>query len=292
MPSSRCRAGPTVIPAERRPKSDCKQLWGQDRGEAGFIPERGNKYSGLKSLFRVSQATPSRWPVSNCRPASQSFIPLAAGLPFAIESRIGCSVPGPGQVLLRRGGLLDSAFTEDSASLGDAKSRFARVVLPHLPAAYALARSLTRNPSDAEDVVQEACLRAYRAIGNTAVANGRAWLLTIVHNTAYTWLRKNRPAAIIAVDNLEATEQMQTASPGVDSETPETAVIARTDGVRLEAAIQELPALFREVLALREVEGLSYREIAEVTGVPIGTVMSRLARARERLIAAIGRNPS
>jgi RNA polymerase sigma-70 factor, ECF subfamily len=239
----------------------------------------------------VSQATPSRWPVSNCRPASQSFIPLAAGLPFAIESRIGCSVPGPGQVLLRRGGLLDSAFTEDSASLGDAKSRFARVVLPHLPAAYALARSLTRNPSDAEDVVQEACLRAYRAIGNTAVANGRAWLLTIVHNTAYTWLRKNRPAAIIAVDNLEAAE-LQTASPGVDSETPEAAVIARTDGLRLEAAIQELPALFREVLALREVEGLSYREIAEVTGVPIGTVMSRLARARERLIAAIGRNPS
>ena len=285
-------SGPTVIPAERRPKSDCNQLWGQDRGEAGFIPERGNKYSGLKSLFRVSQATPNRWPVSNCRPASQSFIPLAAGLPFAIGYRIEFSVPGPGQVLLRRGGLLDSAFTEDSASLGDAKSRFARVVLPHLPAAYALARSLTRNPSDAEDVVQEACLRAYRAIGNTAVANGRAWLLTIVHNTAYTWLRKNRPAAIIAVDNLEAAEQMQTASPGVDSETPEAAVIARTDGVRLEAAIQELPALFREVLALREVEGLSYREIAEVTGVPIGTVMSRLARARERLIAAIGRNPS
>jgi RNA polymerase sigma-70 factor, ECF subfamily len=240
----------------------------------------------------MSHAAPNRWPESNCRPASLPLIPLAAGLPFAIGYRIEFNVPGPGQGLMRRGGLLDSAFTEDSASLGDAKSRFARVVLPHLPAAYALARSLTRNPSDAEDVVQEACLRAYRAIGNTAVANGRAWLLTIVHNTAYTWLRKNRPAAIIAVDNLEATEQMQTASPGVDSETPETAVIARTDGVRLEAAIQELPALFREVLALREVEGLSYREIAEVTGVPIGTVMSRLARARERLIAAIGRNPS
>jgi RNA polymerase sigma factor (sigma-70 family) len=239
----------------------------------------------------VSQAAPNRWLVSNCRPASQPFIPLAAGLLVAIGYPIEFSVPGSGQVLLRRGGLLDSA-AEHPASLDDARSRFARMVLPHLPAAYALARSLTRNPSDAEDVVQEACLRAYRAIGTTDVANARAWLLTIVHNTAHAWLRKNRPAAIIAVDNLEAAEQMQTASSSVDSETPEAAVIARTDGVRLEAAITELPALFREVLALREIEGLSYREIAEVTGVPIGTVMSRLARARERLIAAIGRNPS
>lgn len=182
--------------------------------------------------------------------------------------------------------------TVDTHGIDDAKERFSRIVLPHLPAAYSLARSLTRNSSDAEDVVQEACLRAYRAIGATTVANPRAWVLTIVHNTAYNWLRANRPAAIIAVDNLEAAEQAQTRSVGTENETPEAAVIAKTEGVRLESAIKELPALFREVLALREIEGLSYREIAEVTGVPIGTVMSRLARARDRLISAIGRNPS
>ena len=201
-------------------------------------------------------------------------------------------MPGSDRALLRRGDIVDFRHGEDSATSGDAKARFARLVLPHLPAAYGLARSLTRNRSDAEDVVQEACLRAYRALDNTPVANARAWLLTIVHNTAYTWLRKNRPAAVVAVDNLEAAEQAQAGSFGVDKETPEAAIIAKTDGAYLEAAIGGLPALFREVLILREIEGLSYREIAEVTGVPVGTVMSRLARARERLIAAVGQGPS
>jgi RNA polymerase sigma-70 factor (ECF subfamily) len=182
---------------------------------------------------------------------------------------------------------LESRDANHPADFGDARARFARLVLPHLPAAYGLARSLTRNPSDAEDVVQETCLRAYRALNGTSVVNARAWLLTIVHNTAYTWLRKNRSGIVVAVDNLESVEQMQTASHVTDA-TPEAAVVAKTDGTQLEAAMQQLPALFREILVLREIEGLSYREIAEVTGIPIGTVMSRLARARERLIAIIG----
>ncbi len=187
---------------------------------------------------------------------------------------------------LQAGGRLDTRDSED-----DAKARFARIVLPHLPAAFALARSLTRNSSDAEDVVQEACLRAFRAIGGTTVANARAWVLTIVHNTAYTWLRANRSTVIVAVDNLETSER-ESSSAGAETQTPEAAVISRTDTAHLKAAIAELPAQFREVLVLREIEGLSYREIAEVTGVPIGTVMSRLARAREQLISAIGRNAS
>jgi RNA polymerase sigma factor (sigma-70 family) len=152
-----------------------------------------------------------------------------------------------------------------------------------------LARSLTKNSFDAEDVVQEACLRAYRALAGTSVTNARAWLLTIVHNTAYTWLRKNRSGVVVAVDNLESVELMQTTTSEASDATPEAAVIAKADGAQLEAAMQQLPALFREVLVLREIEGLSYREIAEVTGTPIGTVMSRLARARDRLIAIIGR---
>jgi RNA polymerase sigma-70 factor (ECF subfamily) len=170
-----------------------------------------------------------------------------------------------------------------------AKALFTRIVLPNLPAAYALARSLTGNRADAEDVVQEACIRAFRALDSATVVNERAWVLTIVHNTAYTWLTKNRPADIVAVDDLEAAEQTQTSSSRPDDQTPETAIIAKTDGACLEAAIQGLPAPLRETLILRDVEGLSYREVAIVTSVPIGTVMSRLARARARLIVALGK---
>lgn len=164
---------------------------------------------------------------------------------------------------------------------------FERLVLPHLPAAYALARSLTGNRADAEDVVQDACLRALRAISSGAVANPRAWMLTIVHNTAYTWFSKNRPAAIVAVDDLELAEQ---SSPhGGDHNTPELEVIAKSEAAHLEAAIAALPTAFRETLMLRDIEGLNYREIAEITGVPIGTVMSRLTRARTRLATLLGK---
>jgi RNA polymerase sigma factor (sigma-70 family) len=174
----------------------------------------------------------------------------------------------------------------------DDKGRFAAIVLPHLRDAYALARSLTGNRVDAEDVVQEACLRAFRAIGNTAIGNARAWVLTIVHNTACTWLSKNRSASLVPVDDLEAVERTQADPAGQERETPETELIARADGARLEQAIGALPPLFRETLVLRDIQGLNYREIAEVTGVPIGTVMSRLARARARLVETVGKNES
>jgi len=166
------------------------------------------------------------------------------------------------------------------------------LVLPYLPDAYALARSLTGNRADAEDVVQDACVRAFRAIGRIAIINPRAWLLTIVHNTAHTWLAKNRTSAIVLVDDLEAIEQAQSCSSRQEDQTPEAAIIAQTDGARLQAAVQELSTPLREMLVLRDVQGLSYRDIAQVTGVPIGTVMSRLARARARLIAAIGKTAS
>jgi RNA polymerase sigma factor (sigma-70 family) len=173
----------------------------------------------------------------------------------------------------------------------DDQARFASVVLPHLADAYALARWLTGSRADAEDVVQEACLRAFRGIGGFAGVNARAWLLTIVRHAAYSWLGKNRSAALVMVDDLEAVEQQQT-SGGVAldaaPQTPEAALIAKADAARLEAAIAELPVPFRETLVLRDVQGLDYREIAEVTKVPIGTVMSRLARARQRLIARLG----
>jgi RNA polymerase sigma factor (sigma-70 family) len=173
----------------------------------------------------------------------------------------------------------------------DAKARFASVVAPHLADAFALARWLTGNRADAEDVVQDACLRAFRGIGAYSGGNARAWVLTIVRHTAYSWLGKHRRPVLVVVDDLEAVEHAQ-ARPGRSNAdggaTPETELIAKADAARLEAAIAALPPPFRETLVLRDIQGLDYREIAQVTEVPVGTVMSRLARARQRLIDTIG----
>jgi RNA polymerase sigma-70 factor, ECF subfamily len=177
------------------------------------------------------------------------------------------------------------------ASGEDDRTRFARIVLPHLADAYSLARWITGNRADAEDVVQEASLRAFRAV-RTVDVNPRAWLLTIVRNTAFTWLGKNRPAALVDVDDLEEAANGPSAAGAVDAATPESALIAKAATAQLEAAIAALPTSFREVLVLREIQELSYREIAEVTGVPIGTVMSRLARGRSRLIGVLARGAS
>jgi RNA polymerase sigma factor (sigma-70 family) len=176
----------------------------------------------------------------------------------------------------------------------DERALFARVVLPHLGDAFALARWLTGNRADAEDVVQDACLRALRGISRFSGANARAWMLTIVRHTAYTWLGKNRPAALVMTDDLEAVERAEFSRGGGDTEaankTPEAALIAKADAARLQAAIGQLPPPFRETLVLRDLQGLDYKEIAAVTGVPIGTVMSRLARARQRLMTMIGKD--
>jgi RNA polymerase sigma factor (sigma-70 family) len=153
-----------------------------------------------------------------------------------------------------------------------------RVVLPHLDAAYNLARWLVRNPQDAEDVVQEACLRAMRFIGGYREGDARAWLLRIVRNTAYTFLEKNRPGALSEEfdESLHALDDGKTTN--VEAE------FARlTNSQMLQAALETLPVRFREALILRELEGLAYKEIAAVMEIPIGTVMSSLARGREQL---------
>ena len=148
--------------------------------------------------------------------------------------------------------------------------------LPHLDAAYNLARWLTRNDQDAEDVVQEACLRAFRFFGGFRGGNTRAWLLKIVRNTCYTQLQKNRPQEL-------ATFYEETHNEDNGSMNPETLLLRSADSQLLRQALEELPVNFREVLVLRELEGLSYKEIAEVSNVRLGTVMSSLSRARERL---------
>jgi RNA polymerase sigma-70 factor (ECF subfamily) len=158
------------------------------------------------------------------------------------------------------------------------RERFELTVLPHLDAAYNLARWLTRNDQDAQDVTQEACLRAFRFFGGYQGGNMRAWLLTIVRNTGYTWMHKNRRADSTELFNEEIH------SPEVSGRAdPEIHVLASADKETLNRALEELPDVFREALVLREMEDMSYREIADVTSVSLGTVMSRLARARTRL---------
>jgi RNA polymerase sigma-70 factor (ECF subfamily) len=152
---------------------------------------------------------------------------------------------------------------------------FTEELLPHLDSAYNLARWLTHNAADADDIVQEAYLRAFRYFKGFRGGDARAWLLTIVRNASYRWLRKNRarqPA-------IEFDEAIHTVPAATD---PETLILQNADSQLVEQAIRTLPAHLREVLVLRELEGLTYREIADVVGVPIGTVMSSLSRARDR----------
>ena len=154
---------------------------------------------------------------------------------------------------------------------------FEKAVLPHLDAAYNLARWLTRNDADAEDVVQEAYLRAFRFFGGFHGADGRAWLLGIVRNTTYTWMQRNRSTELnMPLDD----EPLEVKSNDLN---PEELLLQKGDARMLRQAVEELPLEFREVLVLRELDEMSYKQIATVADLPIGTVMSRLARARKRL---------
>lgn len=154
---------------------------------------------------------------------------------------------------------------------------FAAVVLPHLDAAYTLARYLTRNDADAQDVVQDAALRALKYFGGfrgTTGSDGRAWFLAIVRNTAHTWRHRQHGDVPVTQFNEELhSDHVAPTDP--------------TAAVDLRQAVDALPLEFREVIVLRELEGLSYKEISDVTGVPVGTVMSRLSRARKRLQEAL-----
>lgn len=170
----------------------------------------------------------------------------------------------------------------------DNNGRFAEVVMPHLDDAYGFARWITGNRADAEDVVQDACVRALRGINGFSGGSSRAWVMTIVRNTAYDWLRKYRSPVLVHVDDPTVAADKVAAELTADDDNPEAALIARADAAALEAAIAALPAAFRDTMVLRDVQGLDYREIAAVTGVPIGTVMSRLARARRRVMAMLG----
>jgi RNA polymerase sigma-70 factor, ECF subfamily len=165
---------------------------------------------------------------------------------------------------------------EDNHNNNDVPN-FEQAVLPHLDAAYNLARWLMRNEPDAQDVAQEAYLRAFRFFPGFRGGNARAWLLKIIRNTCYTWLQANRPLQ----DAAEFDEKLFPADSR--SLNPEESVLQNDSDTLVRKALEKLPSNFREVLILRELEGMSYREIADITGMPAGTVMSSLSRARGRL---------
>ncbi|HTY38305.1 MAG TPA: sigma-70 family RNA polymerase sigma factor [Bacteroidota bacterium] len=153
--------------------------------------------------------------------------------------------------------------------------RFEDLIVPHIAAAYNLARWITRSSTDAEDVVQEACLRAFRYFDGYKGGNSRAWFFAIVRNVGYSWLEKHAPSAL----NVPLNEDEE----GSGTEDAESALHQAIDGLLLKIALDKLPVEFREAIVLRDMDGMSYKEIAEIANVPIGTVMSRIARGRKRL---------
>ena len=169
--------------------------------------------------------------------------------------------------------------------------RFERLIMPHLDTAHDLARWLTRNDSDAEDVVQTACLRAFRYLDKFDGANPSAWLLAIVRNTYITWMKQNHPREEVpdagTAREPSASHSGSLLGDGGDlAKDPETHLVEDRERARLNELVAKLPPLFREVIVLREIADMSYREIADIIGIPIGTVMSRLSRARRLLQGA------
>ncbi len=170
----------------------------------------------------------------------------------------------------------------------NARRRFREIIAPHLDDAYSLARWLSGSATDAEDITQDAAVRALAALESTRVENPRAWVLKITRNSALAWIARNRPKALSFVGDLtdlELREELARSEPVPDAE---QGLIASERTERVRRAISALPSPLKETLVMRDVNGLSYREIAEATEAPIGTVMSRLSRARAALVKALG----
>jgi RNA polymerase sigma factor (sigma-70 family) len=178
--------------------------------------------------------------------------------------------------------MISARWKETSLIESEERDRFELALLPHLGAAYNLARWLTHDDHDAEDLVQAAYLRALKSFDGFQGANGRAWLLMIVRNACYTWLEQKKAHGTVATFDEEIH--------GIESRAsdPGERLVREEDQRSVRRMVEELPLELREVLVLRELEGLSYKEIAALAGIPLGTVMSRLARARERLQQRLG----
>ena len=179
------------------------------------------------------------------------------------------------------------ASARRSVGANDLYQRFQREIVPHLDAAYNFARFLSRNPDAAQDIVQESFLRAYRGFEGFQGGDARAWIFSIVRNCYHNWLLEGRRKARLEVDVHHRDDSADFSVEDIASEddTPEAALLRASEAGKVRGVLNQLPRALREVLVLRELEGLSYREIAQTAALPIGTVMSRLARAREHFEA-------
>ena len=187
--------------------------------------------------------------------------------------------------------LVASGNDMTGSGAGPAHQRFRDIVPPLLDDAYALAKWLSRSAADAEDIVQDAALRALKGLESAAVERPRPWFLAIVRNTAMTWLARNRPRSLHYAGDLADLDAIDPRLGEDGPLDPERTLIALEDGARLREAMGRLPPPLLETLVMRDVNGLSYREIAEATEAPIGTVMSRLARARAAIVKAMRTEP-
>jgi len=178
----------------------------------------------------------------------------------------------------------DVSASRPSAGANDLYERFHREIVPHLDAAYNFARFLSRNPDAARDIVQESFLRAYRGFDRYQGGDARAWIFSIVRNCYHNWLLEGRRKARLEVD-VHHRDDFSVEEVASEDDTPEAALLRSAEAGKVRRALNQLPRALREVLVLRELEGLSYREIAQTAALPIGTVMSRLARAREHFEA-------
>jgi len=206
-----------------------------------------------------------------------------------------CTEPKPSTLIDRVEGS-DNVSGQQKMSVAivqnkDERAAFDEVFLPHMAEAYRLALWLAGSAADAEDIVQEAAIRAFRGIKSFGAVNARAWSLTIVRNTAFSWLAKNKSKRVVFMDDMSATQQQEIEHEdphGKRIQTPEEIALFKADAEEIQKALAQLPAQFREVIVLREINQMNYRDIAEITNVPIGTVMSRLSRGRQLLIALLG----
>ena len=172
-----------------------------------------------------------------------------------------------------------------------AEQRFREIVPPLLDDAYSIAKWLSQNPADAEDIVQDAALRALKALETAAVDRPKPWFLAIVRNAAMTFIARNRPKTVAYAGDMADLDALDSRERDEAALNPEQELIAQEDGERLRQAIAALPSPFLETLVMRDLNGLSYREIAEATEAPVGTVMSRLARARAMLAKTLRSEP-
>jgi RNA polymerase sigma factor (sigma-70 family) len=205
---------------------------------------------------------------------SDAYTAAAAGL-FPNQAPLGNKI-GEVAVLMDKTGRMCMAVTP-------LEERFREAILPHLDSAFNLACWLTRNRDDAQDVVQDAMLRAFRFFGGFHGADGRVWLLRIVRNSFYSWLQENAARTATAFD-----EELHSFADDHGDANPEALLGRKEDARLVQQALAALPLEFREVVVMRELEELSYKEIAAIAGIPIGTVMSRLGRGRKLLAQSLG----